>query len=559
MLASSAVMVRPKEAKLELARRELARRHLVDFECYIAPYYRPARHHRLVGEYLEQVELYIRTKGKEGIGRLLILEPPRHGKSEQVSRHFPAWVLGRLPDTRIILASYGADLATKFSRAARDVVLSDQYRAVFGDLATRANHRDTESTEFSLGGELPVVLSEDSRSVVSWDLKAPQRGGLMAAGVGGGITGTGAHLMIVDDPVKNREEAESEANREKIWEWWTSTAYTRLEDGAAVVGMLTRWHADDWAGRLLKAMATDAKADRWTVVCLPAVAESASANHRDTESTEILLGENKEREEKSFEEYQRGRMLEGVWVNESDPLGREAGEALWPEKYNEEDLERIRANIFEYDFEALYQQSPYNRMGNFFRREWFTIVDAPPKMEEIVSRMWFWDKAGSQTVTKGTNYACGGVLTLTKDELVYVEKVARKQCTPGERDELMKSEMKADQATGRLIDCIWHQQDPGSAGLDSAQATNRMLVKAGFGLIRFETVTGDKEVRAGPWSSALQGGQVRLVRGAWNEPFIEEHVAFPKGKFDDQVDMASVGYSKMAMPQVTMTESPYDG
>jgi len=557
MLANSAVMVRPMEARTELARRELARRHLVDFECYIAPYYRPARHHRLVGEYLEQVELYIRTKGKEGIDRLLILEPPRHGKSEQVSRHFPAWVLGRLPDTRIILASYGADLATKFSRAARDVVLSDKYRAVFGELASSreplANRTGITDPGYKDVG--PVVLSEDSRSVVSWDLKAPQRGGLMAAGVGGGITGTGAHLMIVDDPVKNREEAESEANREKIWEWWTSTAYTRLEDGAAVVGMLTRWHADDWAGRLLKAMATDPKADRWTVVCLPAISEQAPSEQAPREQA---LSEQAPREG-GFAEYQRGRLLEGVWVNESDPLGREAGEALWPEKYNEEDLERIRANIFEYDFEALYQQSPYNRMGNFFRREWFTVVEAPPKPEEIISRMWFWDKAGSQTVTKGTNYACGGVLTLTKDELIYVEKVARKQCTPGERDELMKSEMKADQATGRLIDCIWHQQDPGSAGLDSAQATNRMLVKAGFGLIRFETVTGDKEVRAGPWSSALQGGQVRLVRGAWNETFIEEHVAFPKGKFDDQVDMASVGYSKMAMPQVTMTESPYDG
>jgi len=537
-------MVGKTAAREELARRELARRHLVDFECYIAPYYRPARHHRLAGGYLEQVELYIRTKGKEGIGRLLILEPPRYGKSEQASRHFPAWVLGKQPDVRIILTSYGADLATKFSRNARDVVLSDKYRAVFGELASV---------------DAPVELAEDSRSVKAWDLSAPHRGGLMAAGVGGGITGTGAHLMIVDDPFKNREEAESEAHRESVWEWWTSTAYTRLEDGAAIVGMLTRWHGDDWAGRLLKAMATDPKADRWRVVCLPAIAESGRTPSAPTFGSGLNGLEESGRmpSAPTFEEYQRQRMLEGVWVNEVDPLGRQAGEALWPEKYSIEDLERIRANIYEYDFEALYQQSPYNRMGNFFRREWFTIVEAAPKLEEVVSRMWFWDKAGSQS-GKG-DYACGVVLSVAQNELVYVENVARRQCTPGERDELMISAMKADLATGRGMGCIWHQQDPGSAGLDSAQATNRLLMKAGFGMIRFETMTGDKEVRAGPWSSALQGGMVRLVRGAWNEAFIEEHVAFPKGKFDDQVDATSWGYGKMEMPQVTLTESPYDG
>jgi predicted phage terminase large subunit-like protein len=380
-------------------------------------------------------------------------------------------------------------------------------------------------------------MAEDSRSVKSWDLAAPNRGGMMEAGVGGGITGSGAHLFLVDDPFKNREESESEAHRESVWEWWTSTAYTRLEDGAAVVGSLTRWHGDDWAGRLIKAMATDPKADRWTVVCLPAVAEDN--HHRDTENTELFLGE---REERSFQEYQREKMLEGVWTDERDPLGRRAGEALWPKKYNEEVLEQYRANIGDYDFEALYQQNPYSRQGNLFRREWFAIVEAPPKLEEIASRMWFWDKAGSQL--GNGDYACGGVISLTKDNLIFVENIARRQCTPGERDALMVSSMKADRETGRPISYVWHQQDPGSAGLDSAQMTNRMLAKDGF-TARFETMSGEKEVRAGPWSSALQGGQVRLVRGGWNQAFIEEHVAFPKGRYDDQVDMASWGFGKL--------------
>lgn len=509
MTLATQTLIRPQEARAELARRELARRRLLAFMEYASPWYRAGQMHELVAGYLEQVEAYIRTRGMEGIGRLLIFTPPRHGKSELVSKHFPAWVLGRLPDTRVILTSYGADLAVRNSRAARELVMDVRFEAVFGQRTTR---------------DAPVELSEDSRSVQAWDLARPHRGGVLAAGVGGGITGQGAHLFVVDDPFKNREEAESESRREMVWEWWTSSAYTRLEDGAAVVGMLTRWHQDDWAGKLLKLMATDPKADQYVVVNLPAIWERPETNG------------------KKLAELRRLKLLEGVWVEEHDQLGRKPGEALWPEKYDHRALDQIRRNIGEYDFEALYQQNPYLRSGSYFRRDWFTVVEAPPKIEEIVQRIWVWDKAGSLSGTG--DFAAGGVLTLTKDDVVVVEKAPRRQCTPHERDEMMRSEMVADRETGRPAHVVWHQQDPGSAGLDSAMATNRMLGELGFAG-RYETVTGDKEVRAGPWSSALQGGQVRLVRGAWNEPFIEEHIAFPKGRYDDQVDWASWGFGKL--------------
>lgn len=511
------VMVHADEAKRELARRELARRHLVDFSEYIMRSYHAASHHRLAAWYLEQVETYIRTKGATGIGRLLLLEPPRHGKSEQVSRHFPAWVLGRMPDTRIILASYGADLATKHSRAARDIVLSDRYRAVFGDLAS------TDS---------PVQLSEDSRSVQSWDLAAPHRGGMLAAGVGGGITGSGANLFIIDDPVKNREEAESEDRREAIEEWWTSTAYTRLEDGAAVVGMLTRWHGDDWAGKRLKAMVQDLRADRYVVVCLPALWEPIAVP-----------------EGKTFEVYQREQMLNGVFVDQEDPLGRKTGQALWPEKYNEDDLARIQVNVGPYDWQALYQQNPYSRVGQFFKRDWFPIVEVMPKKEDVLARIRYWDKAGTKQGGRG-DFATGIRMSLTKDKVYYVEHVVRGQWTPGERDRIMLETAELDKKVEGPRVIIWHQQDPGSAGLDSAQATNRMFAGKGF-TAHFEVPTGDKEVRAGPWSSQCQGGGVRLVRGGWNDAYIEEHVAFPKGKWDDQVDGSSSAYNKLTTNVLT--------
>jgi len=506
----SAQVVQADAAKVELARRELARRRFVDYECYVAPYYRPARHHRLVAEYLELVETYIRTKGATGIGRLLILEPPRHGKSEQATKHFPSWVLGRLPDTRVIITSYGFDLAQDFSRAVRDIVAGERYRNLFGSHSTV----DAE-----------VELSSDSRSVRAWDLAAPNRGGVVAAGVGGGITGKGAHLFIIDDPFKNREEAESEPRRESIWQWWTSTAYTRLEDGAAVVAMLTRWHGDDWAGRILKLMATDPLADRWVMLCLPAI----------WEEPEIPEG-------KTFDELQREKMLEGVWLDKEDPLGRKPGEALWPEKYSADELAIKRRNMGDYDFQALYQQWPFNRSGSMFKREWFTVVDLPPKPEDVVMRIRMWDKAGSQS--GDGDYAVGVLMSWTKDELVYVEDVARLQGTPGERDELIKSTAEIDLTRKGPRVRTMHQQDPGTAGVDSAQAANRMLAKIGM-KTEFETLSGDKEVRAGPWSSALQGGGVRLVRAAWNAAYIDEHIAFPKGRYDDQVDASSTGYSKL--------------
>lgn len=502
------VRVKPEEARRELARRELARRHLVEFSEYIgAPWYHAARHQKLVATYLEQVLLFIQTKGKEGINRLLIFEPPRYGKTEQISKHFPAWALGKCPDIRIILASYGADLAIDNSRAARDIVDGDRYRALFGDRATI----DKE-----------VEVSTDSRSVQAWDLAAPNRGGVRAAGVGGGITGKGADILIIDDPFKNREEAESETFRNKVWDWWTSSAYTRLEDHAVVIGMLTRWHMDDWAGKLLKLMATDPSADQYTILCMPAKWE------------EPVIPE-----EKTFEEYQREQLLDGNWIQKEDVLGRKVGEALWPEKYSEEDLEKIQANVGEYDWGALYQQSPYSRQGTQFKREWFSIVDKP--VEKVRRRVRYWDKAATEG---GGAYSAGVCMALGEDGSIYVEHVARGQWGSFKREENVKRTGELDKKYRPGTTIIWHFQDPGSAGVDSAKATNAKLAMAGLEA-HFEVVTGSKEVRAGPWSSALEAGLVRLERGGWNEKYIEEHVAFPKGRYKDQVDASSGAFAKL--------------
>ena len=219
---------------------------------------------------------------------LVVAMPPQHGKSELVSKYLPAWYLGTHPDHRVILTGYEADFASQWGRKARDLL--ERFGWVFG-----------------------VRVSKRSSATHRWDLQG-REGGMTTAGVGGSITGKGANLLIVDDPIKNDEEARSSSHRHKQWDWWQSTAGTRLRPGALMVVCQTRWHRDDLAGRILREAKTNGQ--RWREVKLPAFAE------------------------------------------ENDPLGRQPGEALWPEVFTPEILERFRSSRTHYFWRALYQQDP---------------------------------------------------------------------------------------------------------------------------------------------------------------------------------------------------------
>lgn len=521
------VVITPKAAKAELAKRELSRRELVRFVEYVSPWWSAADMHRLICRYLELVETYVRTEGRTGIGRLMINMPPRYGKTELVSRHFPSWFLGRNPDKLVAMCSYGADLAELNSREVRNIVEGAGFAAVFGELSVM---------------DTPVEVSDDTRSVKGWQLASPHRGGMAATGVGGPLTGKGAHLLIIDDPIKNREDAESAANRQKIYEWYTSTAYTRLEKGAAIIIVQTRWHGEDLSGRLLQAMASgNDDVDQWVVLSLQARCEPP-----------VL------QDGQSWDEYHIEQLRQGIWDEREDPLQRRPGQALWPEKYSEADLAKQLANSGPYDFAALYQQRPYLRSGSMFQREWFTIVDAPPDPSNVLMRIRYWDKAGNKTGSGG-DYTVGVLMSITKDDVVYVEHVSRGQYTPMRREEVILSTAKLDRERKGPPVRIWHQQDPATAGLESAQATNRNLAKNGFAA-HFKTVSGDKALRAGPWSGACEGGMVRLVRGAWNEAFIEEHVAFPLAPHDDQVDVSSSAYTQLTVGRTARkAASSYQG
>ena len=480
--------VTKEEARQERARRELARRYFVDYAKYMLPENMAVMmqpFHVRVCDLLEQVLSYINTQGKHGVGRLMIFMPPGYWKSLLVSRLFPSYGLGKFPDMNIITSSYSSKMAFKNSRQCRDFVKSREFEMVFGDPTILAE---------------PVKMSEDVKAVEEWRLSAPHRGGSWAAGVNGSVTGERAHLFIIDDPFKDRKEAESETARDDLWDWYNDVVTTRLETGGAIVIPQTRWHPDGLSGRLLREMAVNPLADHWTVFSLSAIWEPPQVP-----------------DDMAFEEYFDLKLQDGVFISEKDPMGRRPGEPLWDMKHSRKELE-ARRSVDPYGFESLFQQMPYLRSGDKFQREWFEIVNHPPPADEVELRIRFWDKAGSKS-GKG-DYTTGALMSVTEQDFVYVEHMVRQRGTPKQRNDKMKSIALADKKRKGPAVKAWHQQDPGTAGLESAQATNRMLAKEGVEA-HFETVTGDKVVRSGPWSTAVEGGQVFLVRGGWNREFID--------------------------------------
>lgn len=272
----------------------LAHNHLLAYVRLQFPGYVLGVHHRKIADALMAVE-------RGDIKRLIIQAPPRHGKSMLTSEFFPAWYLGRNPDRYVICATYGQELADDFGRKVRNQMRSDEHHAVFPQ----------------------CKLSEDSQSASRFGTE--QSGSYFALGVGGAATGRGGHLLVIDDPLKGREEADSETYRRRLKDWYASVAYTRLMPNGAIIIMNTRWHEDDLTGWVL----AEHSHENWTVLDLPALSDD--------------------------------------------------GVALWPEQYSADDLERIRRTIGSREWEALYMQRPAPDTGDYFKRDWFRRYDTPPK------------------------------------------------------------------------------------------------------------------------------------------------------------------------------------
>ncbi len=444
----------------ELKRRQLARRSLTDFTRYVYPAYRYSGHLLALDRHLEAVEA-----GR--IRRLMIFMPPRHGKSLKASVLFPAWYLGRDPTRRVILTGYSLELAQSFSRRVRNLIASRPYQAVFGRLSAL---------------ERPVLISGDSRAAHRWDL-AGYGGGLLAAGVRGGITGHGADLIVIDDPVKSRAEAESPTLRARTLDWYRADLYTRLEPDGAIVLIMTRWHQFDLAGTLLAE-----SGDEWTVLKLPALA------------------------------------------GEDDPLGRLPGEPLWADRFGRAELERIRRELGSYDFAALYQQEPRPPEGQIFRREWFNVIEKAPAGTQWVR---FWDLAASRA--DYADFTVGVKLGLTREGRYLVGDVVRgRWMWPDARSVIIQTARSDGPGVRIGVETVaWQVTAVQELMRDPA------LTRFSFYGARPDA---DKLTRALPFAARAEAGLVDLVAGGWNSAYLEELCAFPQAQHDDQVDATSGAY-----------------
>ena len=419
----------------------------------------PARHLELLDDHL------MRCARRE-IDRLMVLMPPRHGKSETITHYMTAWWRGTYPDDDVILASYEDTLARRFSRRARET-LADVGADVFG-----------------------VEVSDVRAAASDWGIK-DHWGETRSAGVGGGITGRGAHLLIIDDPVKNAEEARSVVYRDRVWDWWESTARPRIEPGGVCIVVMTPWDEDDLSGRLLRPP-DGTPPDSWHVLRLPAIAE------------------------------------------EDDQLGREPGEVLWPERFEEAEpgwYERRRDSMPAYWWNALYQCRPSPEQGSTFDRNWMTTRWAEATRPTMQYRVQAMDSAWKEGVGADwsviTTWASDGVDFYLEDEWrARVEYPTLQQAALDQYEKHRPHELIIEDAAS------------GTAVIQSLRRQTPLPIRP------FRPV-GSKRIRAERITPLFAAGKVYLPNAPFLTDWIEEHLAFPAGRHDDRVDTTSMALARL--------------
>lgn len=441
----------PLQARLEMILRN-ARRDFGSFCLATKPDYILAWFHSQICATLDSM---VRGECK----RLILTMPPRYGKSELISRKFPAYWLGHFPKSNIISTSYGFELTKTFSRDVRRTMQEPLYRAIF------------PQTE----------LSQDVAAMDLW--QTTQQGAYLAQGVGGSITGHGADLLICDDLISNREQAESVVQLNKVWDFYTGSLYTRLHPGACIIIIMTRWSPQDPVGRIL----TGDDKDSWRVMHYPAI---------DAQ-----------------------------------------GKALWPERYSLDDLAKIRRSVGSYDFTSLYQGEPYARGGQYLKRAWFRVVDE----SEVPSEMTWVRGLDLAVSTKASADSSASVKlakhTLDGESMLYI--------AGGWNQQLEWPHAKRKVIALATIERIQLYVEA-VAGFVVAFRELRDALD-GVAYVDKITVSKDKLSRALPWIAMAERGGVCLVRGKgdneWIDQFLSQCDSFPAGGLhDDLIDAVSIAF-----------------
>lgn len=494
------------EAHAELARRELARKKIIHFIQRFDSEYQAGWVHHDICRRLEQFYEDVAAKKSP---RLMLFVPPRHGKSYIASDYYPSWCLGKNPRLKFIAASYAVSLPIEFSRNIRDRIKSPEYKAVFRHTA----------------------ISQASKAAEAW--KTTQNGSFLAAGVGGGITGKGADIFVIDDPIKDAEEADSEVVRDKVWDWYGSTAYTRMSPGGGMLIIQTRWHDDDLSGRLIIQMrdhlrneTPDGKFDEWEIIEYPAEAthdewmnpdRSISATPTDNESIKL----------------------------------RSKGDALHEERFSHDLLMRIKSTLQPRHWSALYQQNPVPEEGIYFTKDMFRFE--PPVLPSQYHYMHRFIAGDLAIGEKETNdYTVFVVGALDYDDRIHIL-------------DMVRFRGNAFKIVENLLDLV-AVYDPMLVGIEKGQLElailpqlrkrmreRRLYPTLAEGKQALKPIQ-DKWKRARPLQGRMQQGMVFFPNNQpWVETAMSELMRFPGGVHDDIVD-AMAWVARMIIDQEPPTK-----
>lgn len=423
----------------------------------------------------QELEAFSAAVARGESPRLMLWMPPRHGKSKIASERFPVWHLGQYPEHEVAVASYSQRLANGFSKRGRALARDRHLKHYFPNLE----------------------LDPDKQAVEEWQTLAG--GGYKAVGVGGSFTGTGCHILIIDDPHKDRKEADSQVMRDNVWEWYTDTAATRLAPGGGIIVIMTRWHEDDLAGRLLKAAeAEDEHAEQWKVLSFPAIAEE-----------------------------------DEVW---EERVVRKAGEPLHPERYNLPALQRIKARNYR-TWLALYQQRPTAQEGNILKRDKWRFWKVLPEFEYVVGSV---DAAFKDS--DGSDYVAVQVWGKVGSRLYLLDQVRDRMGFRATKQAILAMRRRWPD----MLTVFIEEAANGAAIID--ELTNGEHAIPGIVPVK---PLGGKVARAQVTADYLEAGNLYLpdpkyVEGAdWVYEYIEESASFPRGANDDQVDATSQAVAQL--------------
>jgi len=443
----------------ELARRELARRSLMDFVKLFNPAYTPGWVHH---EVVDLLEAFIEAVEQKKSPRLIVELPPRIGKSELISRKFPPYVLGHHPEWEVVCATYNQDLADDFGRDVRAIVNDPIYRDMFPDLTVR---RDSNAVDY---------------------MKTTRGGSYTAVGIGGALAGRGLHVGIIDDPVKNREEADSELVREAIWKWYQSVFRTRAAPGAGIIALMTRWHLDDLVGKLQLQMQENPDGDRWLVYSYPAIASK-------------------------------------------DEKHRKQGEALHPERWPLPELLKLKNTIDPREWSALYQQNPVPAEGIHFKAEWFHYEK--PDTKDL---RWYitTDFAIGEKTTN--DYTVLWPFAVDHQDNIYFDIPIRARMPSMDIVEALCGMIETRRPVQVCVENVHISKTIGP------YLRKRMQERHLYTAMWEYTATKDKLARSASLRGRMQQGKVFFHPATRSDVEIEL-LQFPAGRHDDLVDAASCG------------------